>query len=322
MKHVLDRTGAAAGRQAVQIEAEVLPLIAHVDGGVPAPLGLLLLHHGGRHGRFRARHRQVGPLGGRALHGLRPTQRQRRRREVALHDERRIRRHAGQRFQLQGGDLDPALGELAARVEPVDLDDLQALVQRRRRALAHAVADDGQRVAVHAQQILGHAEAALRGQDLAGLHADVRAKAALAIVDLPSSGIQLALGHRDAPFLAPVEIQGQGHPDVEVVVRADGLLSPELQHRIRAQPRLLHSGRRRLHVDPRRLQVGIVGQGTGDELVHGQLPARLAGGEAWRKRGDTDRQRHEQHSGAVHGRTLTGQRRKTSWSPCPPARPR
>src|SRR5207249_5922636 len=43
VEDVLDRTALAAGRQAVQVEAEILTLITDADTGIPAPFGLLLL---------------------------------------------------------------------------------------------------------------------------------------------------------------------------------------------------------------------------------------------------------------------------------------
>src|SRR5439155_26011154 len=213
---------------------------------------------------------------------------------------RRFRRHAGERLELQRRDLDAALGELTARVEPVDLDHLQALLQRWGRARSYAALHEREPVPIDLQQVIDHPQAPLRRQDLAGLHANVGAQTALAIGDLPAPGVQLAFRHTHAARLATVEVERQRQADVQIVVRADRLLSPQLERGVWPESRLLHPGRRRLHLDPRRHEVGVLRQRPADELVHRQLARRLTNGEPGLERGEADRQERYYRHGASH----------------------
>ena len=77
----------------------------------------------------------------------------------------------------------------------------------------------------------------------------------------------LARRHAHPAVHAAVQIQRQGDPDAEVAVGTDGLLPAQLEHRVRAQPRLAQAAPGGVHLGARRAQVGVVGQSPRDDLV-------------------------------------------------------
>src|SRR5207247_210528 len=82
----------------------------------------------------------------------RTVERQGRERHSSRQCERSIGRHPSKQRQLERGDLDPALGELPARVQSIHFHELQALVERRCSSLTYPRPYHLERVPVHAQE--------------------------------------------------------------------------------------------------------------------------------------------------------------------------
>jgi len=278
----------APRRQPVQREAEILALVADVDRRVPAALRLLFLHHRGRHRRLRPRDGQIRPIADGAPRRACEVERQRRERQLSFQCEQSIGRHASKQLQLERRDLDTALRELSARVQAVHLHELQALVEGRRGPLAHPCPYDLECAAVHAQELVGDLEVPLGRQQLARLHAHLRTHLPLALGDLTAPRLDFPLRHPDAPFLPPIQIERERYPDVQVVVGAQRLLASELEHGVGPQARLLQPPRRSVDLEPRRLEIGVVGERASHQLVHGHLAACLCPRGHRHDRGESD----------------------------------
>ena len=130
VEDVLDGAWCTARRQAIQPEPEVLALVANVDGRIPPSVGLLLLDPGARRCDVGAADGEIRPARQGTSGCLDPVSRKWSRVQLPAQDEWRVGRHAGQRSQLERDDLHPARQHLPARLQAVDLDELQALVER------------------------------------------------------------------------------------------------------------------------------------------------------------------------------------------------
>ena len=288
MEDVLDRPLSAARRQPVQREAKILALVADVDRRVPPAIRLLLSDHRGRHRRLSPRDGQVRPVADGALRRVRTIERQRRERQSSLQCERSIGRHPGEQLQLEPGDLDPALGELPARVQPIHFHELQALVERRCGPLAHPCPHHLERVSVHAQELVSDLKVPLGGQQLSRLHAHLRSHLPLTLGDLAAPRLDFLLRDPDAPFLASVQIERERDANGQVVVGAQRLLAAQLEHRVGPPARLLEPPRRSVDLEPRRLEFGIVGERARHQFVHGHLADRLCPHRRRHDRGEPD----------------------------------
>ena len=277
-----------------------LALVADVDRRVPAALRFLLLHHRGRHRRLRPRDGQIRPVADRTLGRAHEVERQRRERQLSFQCERSIGRHAGEQLQLQRGDLDAALGELPVRVQAIHFHEQQALVERRCGPMAHPCPYHVECAAVHAQELVGDPEIPLGRQQLTRLHAHLRTHLPLALGDLTAPRLDLPRRHPDAPFLPAVQIERERYSDRQVVVGAQRFLAPELEHGVGPQARLLQPPRRRVDLESRRLEIGIVDERASHQLVHAHLADRLSPcGQ--RHRHDESDQKEREPVAASHG---------------------
>jgi hypothetical protein len=197
----------------------------------------------------------------------------------------------------QCSDLEPAGQELPARVEAVDFHPCEVLVEGRRRPLRDPAAHEAERITVHLEQFVGDGQIAARRQQLASLEPDVRPQPALALGQERALDRDLALRDADTSLLAAVEIERHRHADHEVAVGADGLLPPQLEHRVGAQRGLADAGGGRLNFCARGPEVRVVRDRPGDQLVDRDLDG-LAPGSARRAEhheSDNDRQPAQGH---------------------------
>src|SRR5262249_25950972 len=97
----------------------------------------------------------------------------RRRRQLTTQCERKLRRHSREKLELECRNVDAAREQLTASIQAVDLDELEILVDRRRRTLADAMADDVERTSVDVEQVLGDIQVSACGDQLTGFHPDV-----------------------------------------------------------------------------------------------------------------------------------------------------
>ena len=237
--------------------------------------------------------------------------------EVTREHERVIRWHAGERLELQGQHLDPALEDGEAGLEAVHLDQQEALLQWRRGAPARALPDQAVRLPIGLEEVRRGTEVAACGEQIARLHPHVGDEPALAVGHLGLLHLHLALGDADAPLLAPVQIERHGEADGHVVVGASHvLLAAEVQHGIRPQPGLAQPPASRIDVGAKRTQLGIVGERARHDPVH----ADSARGQRLSRSGPSARDHSEgQHQDRrrEHGRAPTAPEPRTAPSPSP-----
>ncbi|PYM60970.1 MAG: hypothetical protein DME11_24085 [Candidatus Rokuibacteriota bacterium] len=91
---------------------------------------MLLLDPSARRRDVSAADCEIRPVRQRTSGCLDPVSRKRSRVQLPAQDEWRVGRHAGKRSELERHDLHPARQHLPARLQAVDLDELQALVDR------------------------------------------------------------------------------------------------------------------------------------------------------------------------------------------------
>ena len=121
---------------------------------------------------------------------------------------------------MERGDLHAAGEHLTRGLEAVDLNEHQVLLERRCGPLTHAVLDEPQGVAVHAQEVVGDRQASSHGEKFPGLRPDVGGQTAFPVTHLGLLHLKLALGDAHTALLTAVEVEGDCQSDHEVVVRA------------------------------------------------------------------------------------------------------
>src|SRR5213078_4956910 len=146
----------------------------------------------------------------------------------------------------------------------------------------------------------------------------VRAQAPLDLRHLSALDIEFSLRHGDPTLLSAIEVERQGEADGEVVVGGQRLLASKVEHRVRAETGLAHPANRGVRVGAHRLEIGIVGERPGDQLVDGDLHRRLCEDKANPNHDHASDDEQHGMSGA-HGAIAPESR--TSPSPCPGGRP-
>jgi hypothetical protein len=140
--------------------------------------------------------------------------------------------------------------------------------------VARALSDQAERLAIDAQQVIGDAEVALRGEELSGLHPHLGAEPSLALTHQRAPDLHLPLRDTDAALLPPVQVERHRHPDRQVVVGAQRLLASEVEHGVGPQAGLPEPALGRLHVETHRPHVRVVGEGARHQLVDRDLVLR------------------------------------------------
>ena len=261
------------------------------------PVRLFLLDPRPRHRRLRPGRADIGPDGGSAREAAGAVHPHRRGLERPSDVDRLLGRKPRERLELKVQHFDAALQELLGRVEPIHLHEQQAPLQWGSRPAAHALFHECEALPVHVEQLPRDGEVPRRGQHLPHLEPDLGPEPALPVGELGGLHLDLPLGHRHATFLPAVQIERNRHPHRDGVVGpGDVLLAREIEHRVRAEPRLLEARARRVHLGPRRRQLGVLREGPRDDCVD-----RLRRGRRDRAEPDDNRQREHGRPRASHG---------------------
>ena len=93
--------------------------------------------------------------------------------EVAPECDRRTGRQPGHRAKLQPEDIETSSQRRFTGLHPIDLEELQALGERRRRAALHAIANDAEPATVRREQFADGGQHPLRGEKLTRLRPHV-----------------------------------------------------------------------------------------------------------------------------------------------------
>ena len=121
---------------------------------------------------------------------------------------------------------------------------------------------------IRREEVTHGAEVPPCGKHLRRLHTQVTTELSLSISKLGALYLQLPFRHADAPLLPAVEIQRQRDADHDVVVRAERLLTTEIEHRIWPKPGLLHPCCGGVDVELCRFEIGVPIDGMPDQCVH------------------------------------------------------
>jgi hypothetical protein len=200
---------------------------------------------------------------------------QRARGKLALEGKWLVGRHAGQQPELEADHLDTAPEHVEAGFEAIDLHEDQTLVQHWGSPLQDPILDEGEALAIRAQELFGEVQVPARGQEVARLQADLAGEPSLAIAHLCLLHVELVLGDADPSRLPPVEVERNAEADGYVIVRAGRVgLAAEIEHRVRAEAGLEQTASRRIDLGPQGAQLRVAGHRSFHHLIHRHQPGR------------------------------------------------